>query len=78
MLETLKAAPLTREIPVIIVSILDEAARGLAAGAMEYLTKPVSRDDLTAALRKLHVLPQADTALTGHAPSGIVGTTSHD
>ena len=78
VLETLKATPGTREIPVIIVSILDEAARGLEAGAVEYLTKPVSRDDLTTALRKLHVLPQADTTLTGHTPSGIVGTTSHD
>ena len=78
VLETLKATPLTREIPVIIVSILDEAARGLEAGAVEYLTKPVSRDDLTTALRKLHVLPQADTTITGHTPSGIVGTTSHD
>ena len=78
VLETLKATPVTREIPVIIVSILDEAARGLEAGAVEYLTKPVSRDDLTTALRKLHVLPQADTTITGHTPSGIVGTTSHD
>ena len=78
VLETLKTTPVTREIPVIIVSILDEAARGLEAGAVEYLTKPVSRDDLTTALRKLHVLPQADTTITGHTPSGIVGTTSHD
>jgi CheY-like chemotaxis protein len=78
VLETLKATPVTRDIPVIIVSILDEAARGLEAGAVEYLTKPVSRDDLTTALRKLHVLPQADTTITGHTPSGIVGTTSHD
>jgi CheY-like chemotaxis protein len=78
VLETLKAAPLTREIPVIIVSILDEAARGLAAGAAEYLTKPVSRDELTAALRKLQVLPHVDTALPSHAHSEIVGRTSQD
>jgi len=78
VLETLKATPTTREIPVIIVSILDEAARGLAAGAAEYLTKPVSRDDLTAALRKLQVLPHVDTALPSHAHSEIVGRTSQD
>jgi len=78
VLETLKATPVTSEIPVIIVSILDEAARGLAAGAVEYLTKPVSRHALTAALRKLHVLPQAVTALPGNAQSGILGTTSYD
>ena len=78
VLETLKATPTTREIPVIIVSILDEAARGLAAGAAEYLTKPVSRDDLTAALRKLQVLPHIDTAPPSHAHSEIVGRTPRD
>ena len=62
----------------IIVSILDEAARGLAAGAAEYLTKPVSRDDLTAALRKLQVLPHVDTALQSHAHSEIVGRSPQD
>jgi CheY-like chemotaxis protein len=76
VLETLKATPVTRDIPVIIVSILDEAARGLEAGAVEYLTKPVSRDDLITALQKLHVLPPADTALPSHAHSRIVGRTS--
>jgi len=73
VLETMKAAPITREIPVIIVSILDEAARGLAAGAAEYLTKPVSRDDLTAALHKLRLLPQPDASLPSHASRGIIG-----
>ena len=77
VLERLKATPVTREIPVIIVSILDEAARGLSAGAAGYLTKPVSRDDLTAVLRRLQVLPQADTALPP-AHSGIVETTSQE
>ena len=79
VLETLKAAPITREIPVIIVSILDEGTRGLAAGAAAYLTKPVSRDDLTAALRKLQVLPhEATTTRPGHSTPGLVGTASQD
>ena len=40
----------------IITSILDEKYRGLAAGAVEYLIKPVARDDLLDALRRVHVL----------------------
>ena len=50
VLEALKADPETRDIPVIVVSIVDERARGVALGAAAYLVKPVSRDDLLAAL----------------------------
>jgi signal transduction histidine kinase/ActR/RegA family two-component response regulator len=57
VLEALQADPETEEVPVVIVSILDERSRGLAAGAAEYLVKPVSRDDLLDALRRLRVLP---------------------
>jgi signal transduction histidine kinase/ActR/RegA family two-component response regulator len=57
VLEALQADPETEEVPVIIVSILDEKSRGLAAGAVEYLVKPVGRDDLLDALRRLRVLP---------------------
>src|ERR687897_857049 len=57
VLEALQADPETEEVPVIIVSILDEKSRGLAAGAAEYLVKPVGRDDLLDALRRLRVLP---------------------
>ena len=46
VLEALKEEPETRDIPVIVVSIVDERARGVALGAVAYLVKPVSRDDL--------------------------------
>ena len=52
VLEALKADPETRDIPVIVVSIVDERARGVALGAAAYLVKPVSRDDLLAALAR--------------------------
>jgi CheY-like chemotaxis protein len=57
VLEELQADPETQKLPVIIVSILDEKSRGLAAGAAEYLVKPVGRADLLDALRRLRVLP---------------------
>jgi CheY-like chemotaxis protein len=43
VLEALKADPATRDIPSIVVSIVDERARGVALGAAAYLVKPISR-----------------------------------
>jgi signal transduction histidine kinase len=57
VLEKLRADPETQALPVIIASIVDERARGLAAGAADYLVKPVGRDELLGALRRKHVLP---------------------
>ena len=56
VLEALKADPATRDIPVIIVSITDDHARGTALGAAGYLVKPVSKDDLLNALRSVGAL----------------------
>jgi CheY-like chemotaxis protein len=47
-----KADPALAEIPVIIVSMLDERGKGFALGAAEYLVKPVKREDLLATLRR--------------------------
>ncbi len=51
VLAHLKAEPRTRDIPVIIVSVVDERAKGLAAGAAAYLVKPVTREALQQTLR---------------------------
>jgi signal transduction histidine kinase/CheY-like chemotaxis protein len=53
VLADLKADPETSRIPVIIASVVDERSRGLALGAHAYLLKPVRRDDLVGALRKV-------------------------
>ena len=50
-----KADPALADIPVIIVSMLDERGKGFALGAAEYLVKPVNRDDLLAKLRRLNL-----------------------
>jgi len=52
VLKTLKQDPATADIPVIIVSMLDERGKGFALGAADYLVKPVNRDDLLATLRR--------------------------
>jgi PAS domain S-box-containing protein len=51
LLAQLKTDPITRAIPVVIVSILDEQQRGLALGASEYLVKPVVRRELLSVLQ---------------------------
>ena len=51
-LHELKGNPATAGIPVIIATVLDDRATGLALGAAEYLTKPVEKERLVAAVRK--------------------------
>jgi signal transduction histidine kinase/ActR/RegA family two-component response regulator len=55
VLRTLKSDPTTSHIPVVIVSILDERARGLSLGAVDHLVKPVSREDLLSTLARAGV-----------------------
>ena len=50
VLQGLKSDPATKDVPVIIVSIVDERARGLSMGASEHLVKPVSREELMSSL----------------------------
>jgi CheY-like chemotaxis protein len=57
VLEALKSDPDTRDIPVVVASIVDERARGVALGAAAYLVKPISREDLRAALTTVAFLP---------------------
>jgi CheY-like chemotaxis protein/anti-sigma regulatory factor (Ser/Thr protein kinase) len=56
VLAELKADAVTAAIPVVIASVVDDRARGLALGADAYLRKPVSRDEFLAALRQVGAL----------------------
>jgi CheY-like chemotaxis protein/signal transduction histidine kinase/HAMP domain-containing protein len=53
VMERLRADPVTRSIPVHFISGVDAARRGLALGAIGYLTKPATHGELTAAVRAL-------------------------
>lgn len=59
VLAQLKANPNTKHIPVLIVSVVDERSRALSLGAAEYLTKPISRQQLQLTLSKI-LSPQED------------------
>ena len=51
VLAALKAEPELADIPVIIISLLDERPLGLSLGAAEFLTKPVDRKQLIDVVR---------------------------
>jgi len=52
VLAALKADPHLSEIPVIMVSIIDEVNMGIALGAAEYVTKPIDRERLSSILAR--------------------------
>ncbi len=55
ILAELKADPELANIPVIMISIVDDKDRGFALGANDYLTKPVHPDRLAGILEKFRV-----------------------
>ena len=55
VLYELKADPVTRDIPIIILSIVDQKARGFHLGAFDYLSKPF---DVEAILNTLKRIPK--------------------
>jgi signal transduction histidine kinase/CheY-like chemotaxis protein len=57
VLAALRQDPRLAEIPVIMVTILDEQRRGMALGVAGYLTKPIDRERLRGVVRRLR-MPQ--------------------
>ena len=62
-LSVLKENPLTRHIPVVLQSKLDEKLSGLDLGAADYLPKPVDRQRMATVLRQLNPQDRRGTAL---------------
>ncbi len=52
VLGSLKSEPATADIPVIMLTILQDQNLGYALGASDYLTKPIDRDRLVSVVRK--------------------------
>jgi CheY-like chemotaxis protein len=68
VLKELRGHPICKDIPVIIISIVDEKKLGFTLGAVEYFVKPVNREDL---LRALSRIP-ATSAKAGRSPKILV------
>jgi signal transduction histidine kinase/CheY-like chemotaxis protein len=59
VLRRLKGDPELRDIPVVIVTVVDEKDVGLALGAVDYLVKPINREALLTSLSRLSLTPKA-------------------
>ena len=53
VLAAIKGDPILADIPVVLMSIVDEKNRGYSLGATDYLIKPVNREKLSASIRKI-------------------------
>ena len=62
VLRELKADPGLREIPVVMINMVDGGDMGFALGATDYLSKPVEREQLRALLRR-HGVAQSGRVL---------------
>ena len=58
VLQELKADAETRNIPVIVCTIVDERGRGFSLGAAEYLVKPFTEEELLEALQRADGRPR--------------------
>ncbi len=63
VLRALKADPDLAEIPVVMISVLDDPQRGYALGATEYLSKPIDRGQLKAVLERIRHAQAASNVL---------------
>jgi CheY-like chemotaxis protein len=61
-LAELKAESATREIPVLVITSVDDERKGLSLGADAYCLKPIGRDTL---IRQLHALTGASAEISG-------------
>ncbi|MEH1916380.1 response regulator [Nostoc sp.] len=59
VLRELKAHPQTQNIPIILISVVDERSRSLELGSTEYLLKPLSRQKFYQALNRIFAKVQS-------------------
>ncbi len=63
VLQELKSTPATQDIPVIILSIVDDKNRGFSLGAAEYIVKPINKKVLLNKLKNLEKLTRIKKVL---------------
>ncbi len=63
VLQELKGTPATQDIPVIILSIVDDKNRGFSLGAAEYIVKPINKKVLLNKLKNLEKLARIKKVL---------------
>jgi len=56
----LKMDPLTKDIPILVTSVVQAQGKGLTLGAVDYLIKPISKDELVSAIAKVSFSPRGE------------------
>ena len=62
VMQELKSFQDTRDIPVIIISVIDNQSFGCSMGAVGYLVKPIDKSQLTCTLNKLEFAEKSENA----------------
>jgi signal transduction histidine kinase/CheY-like chemotaxis protein len=63
VLKTLKSEPETKDIPVVMITLLQDKSMGLSLGALEFMTKPINRHRLVQILKRYCPGPSAQPIL---------------
>lgn len=64
VLAQLKSNPQTQNIPVLVISVVDDRSSGIDLGASEYLVKPITRSQLQSAISQIFATPSPQLAPT--------------
>jgi CheY-like chemotaxis protein len=76
VLKTLKSEPETKDIPVVMITLLQDKSMGLSLGALEFMTKPINRHRLVQILKRYCPGPSAQPILVVDDDPNIRGLLS--
>jgi CheY-like chemotaxis protein len=71
VIQELRQAPETKDIPVVVCSIISDQNKGFSLGAADYLVKPITEDDLQVALKRLDGRKEASVLVIDDTPEDI-------
>ena len=71
VLNRLKADPATRNIPVIVLSIIDNKELGFSLGAFDYLVKPLGKEAILSVLQRIPDIPAKRVLVVDDEPDAV-------
>jgi CheY-like chemotaxis protein len=71
VIHELRQTPETKDIPVVVCSIISDQNKGFSLGAADYLVKPITEDDLHFALRRLDGRKEASVLVIDDTPEDL-------
>jgi len=71
VLGNLKADPATRDIPIIVLSIIDNKELGFSLGAFDYLLKPFEKEAILAVLHRIPGMPAKRVLVVDDEPAAV-------